>query len=523
MGVTFIFQNLMFITIIMVRLDATVIELWPDKAQIILKEKDLSVPKLKKHFSKIFFPWDQLYNNYRFFFKLQVQELPLFVIVPQCIEEVRKSLNLAYLKNITLRVMAGRHSSNVIDPNFYVDMSEFRSVKLNGNTLSAGGGINQGSIYNFLAQNESQSQCHFTHGSKMCHPFYSHAISRLLKNTNATNDEFMFPGGSAGSVCISGFTTGGGSGSYRRTFGLAIDNVKSYEIVVPPTSAKSLSKVRHVCKDSAEDLFWALSGGVGSNFGIVTEIKFKLREINSVVMYSIVWPWEQAKEVMELWLRTAPRRPSNYNEDISMYASGNNIGIEMGGLYVVPDSQTDRQAVRAVKHELRIHGGTLKTRVVSYPDSMVALAAGRIYHPFSSTKIFFSSNIIDIDYVIDKMNSANKNINALYLFGIELLGGKIADKSSEESAFYPRSAKFFYESVAYCESSLDYCYINGWSTSIFNHIYDPHTDNVFVGFPIPGLKNHMQAYYGKNKQRLIQIKKQIDPSNVMRYPQGIPE
>ena len=116
----------------------------------------------------------------------------------------------------------------------------------------------------------------------------------------------------------------------------------------------------------------------------------------------------------------------------------------------------------------------------------------------------------------------SKKINGLCLFGIELLGGKIAERSSSATAFYPRQAQFFYDLFAFCDSYINFLDIEAWVKNTFNHIYNPITDNVFVGFPIPKLKNHLNAYYGKNKTRLLKIKQKYDTFGVMNFPQGIP-
>ncbi|AYV85164.1 MAG: hypothetical protein Satyrvirus5_29 [Satyrvirus sp.] len=499
----------------MTRLDATVRELWMDKAAAIIKEKGLSSEELRQEFSRIYFPWDTTYNNYRFMYKLQIQELPLFVIVPCNKNEICKLLCLAYIKKLTMRIISGRHSSNIQNSDLYVDMSLFNKIHVDEDILVAGGGINQGKIYQYLFDNNHTY--HFAHGAKIGHPLFSHSVSRLLENSA---NELAFGGGSAGSVCISGLTSCGGVGSFRRTLGLAIDSVISYEIVVPPN--KSCPKPTILCATSEtnSDLFWALSGGSCANFGIITDITYKLPTIGRIVMYSISWPWIQAKEVLTLWLNTSPLRPSAYNEDISMFSYPGSLGIELGGLYVIPGDQTDEQAVQTVEAEMAIYGCTLKTRIVTYPEAVESLSSGRVYYPFSATQIYFSSNIVDVDFVIGMMDAAQK-INGLCLFGIELLGGKISEVPPSGTAFYPRNANFFYDLFAYCASSLDVGDITAWVKTTFDVIYNPKTDNVFVAFPIPKLENHLDAYYGKNKNRLIGIKHKYDTYGVMNYPQGI--
>lgn len=495
--------------------DATITQLWPNKAKLILKEKGISQTKLRKQFKQIYFPWNEEYNNYRTFYKAQIQEFPLFIIAVISIKEIKKSLELANYKSLSLRVIAGRHSSNVQNPDFYIDMSHFTDIKLKDNILSVQGGLNQGRVYTYL--NSIKSLYSFIHGTRLCH--HSHTISRLLNN----NSSYLFGGGSASSVCVSGITTGGGIGSFKRTYGLAVDTVKSFKIVVPPNEINKYSSYLKVDKCHNENLFWALRGCLGSNFGIVTEIKYILPKINNIIMYSLTFPWTKASEVLTLWLNTSIYRPNEFNEDISLSVNGNDKEIALGGLYVVPEEQSIDKSIEIIREQLQSLinlDGTFKYDIKNYYETISTLTDQRIFYPFSSTRIFMSSRIIDVDYIINKYNEAI-HINGVFLFGIELLGGKIKNVSSRDTAYYPRQANFFYETFVYTNSSLDVEPITQFTNEVFSTIYDPKEDTVFVGFTISGLPHPSQSYYGKNSIRLEQIKDTIDPLGIMDFPQGL--
>ena len=76
------------------------------------------------------------------------------------------------------------------------------------------------------------------------------------------------PFGDTGSVGIAGLTLGGGIGYLTRLHGLAIDRLRSMEVVTVD------GEVRTVSADQHPDLFWALRGG-GGNFGIVTRFVYE--------------------------------------------------------------------------------------------------------------------------------------------------------------------------------------------------------------------------------------------------------
>src|SRR5205823_464104 len=75
------------------------------------------------------------------------------------------------------------------------------------------------------------------------------------------------PAGSCPSVGIARHALGGGMGLAGRAFGLATDNILSAELVTADGT------VLQVTEQSHPDLLWALRGGGGGNFGIVTSIE----------------------------------------------------------------------------------------------------------------------------------------------------------------------------------------------------------------------------------------------------------
>ncbi|OAP62330.1 hypothetical protein AYL99_04533 [Fonsecaea erecta] len=75
------------------------------------------------------------------------------------------------------------------------------------------------------------------------------------------------PGGRISTVGVGGLTLGGGISFAASRYGLACDNVKSYEVVLAD------GKIETVTRASHPDLFWAMRGA-GTNFGIVTTFEF---------------------------------------------------------------------------------------------------------------------------------------------------------------------------------------------------------------------------------------------------------
>ena len=87
-------------------------------------------------------------------------------------------------------------------------------------------------------------------------------------------------------MALGGYTLGGGHSPIGRKFGLAVDNLLEVEMVAANGSivtcndrGTSITDANgHVQSTNNADLFWALRGGGGGTFGIVTKFTFKLHQ-----------------------------------------------------------------------------------------------------------------------------------------------------------------------------------------------------------------------------------------------------
>jgi FAD/FMN-containing dehydrogenase len=94
---------------------------------------------------------------------------------------------------------------------------------------------------------------------------------------------------------VGGFTLGGGFGRLNRKYGLAVDNLLAADIVTAD------GQLRTISAEQEPDLFWAIRGG-GGNFGVVTRFVYQLHPFDRNVLSGlIVWPVEQAREVLDFY------------------------------------------------------------------------------------------------------------------------------------------------------------------------------------------------------------------------------
>ncbi|MBA3417333.1 MAG: FAD-binding oxidoreductase [Geodermatophilaceae bacterium] len=124
---------------------------------------------------------------------------------------------------------AGRSSNGDI----IIDVTPMRSVSVTGGVATVGAGVRLGDLYDALA----------VHGRTI-------------------------PAGCGPSVGIAGLTLGGGLGTLGRKYGLTCDQLLSAQVVLPDGRIVE-------CDEHVEaELFWALRGAGGGNFGVVTSLVF---------------------------------------------------------------------------------------------------------------------------------------------------------------------------------------------------------------------------------------------------------
>ena len=80
-------------------------------------------------------------------------------------------------------------------------------------------------------------------------------------------------GGGCGTVGVAGLVQGGGFGSYSKNYGTAAASLLEAEIV----TADGVVRIANACTNP--DLFWALKGGGGGTFGVVTRVTLRTHEL----------------------------------------------------------------------------------------------------------------------------------------------------------------------------------------------------------------------------------------------------
>ncbi len=136
--------------------------------------------------------------------------------------------------------------------------------------------------------------------------------------------------GMSAAVGVAGYLLGGGIGWLTRREGFASTHVRAFEVVGADGEA------RRVDATTDPDLFWALRGGGGRPV-IVTSFELDLFELREAFAGALIWPIEDAEEVVGAWREWIATVPDELTSTIKL--------VRFPPLPTLPDALRGRAVV----------------------------------------------------------------------------------------------------------------------------------------------------------------------------------
>ena len=147
------------------------------------------------------------------------------------------------------------------------------------------------------------------------------------------------PGGGCPSVAIGGYMQGGGYSFTSQMYGMNCDNV------IAATSSSPTADIVDTDEKDDPELFWAIRGGTGNNFGVLVEVTYRLHEPGEMQGFGFRWPLA----------KKADRKPASKALGVWQdHYLGENAIADMGSeAFIV---EVARDPAKGVKPELLIRG-----------------------------------------------------------------------------------------------------------------------------------------------------------------------
>ncbi len=442
------------------------------------------IPKELKNLQFAVYPNALSYGTDRFLYNKRFNIFPHAIFQPRNEQEVAYVLKWLKEYGLEFVMRSGGHcyEPGSVSPGYVIDLRNFLSVRINldKEEVYVGSGCHLGGVIKMLA-----------------------------------NHGYALPTGTCGSNGIGGFTLGGGLGYLTRKFGVTCDVVKSIRVLTADL------QVRTVDAEHDPDLFWALLGAGAGSYGIVLGFTFKIFYLPKVSFVQLDWEWDPAQvlEVTNAWQSWIESLSNDITTEITFrYVNGKRT-LTVSALKAGDEPFTEWEFVFE-KFKPRVTVNALM------PFIRAAEILGTDFSPVlfakAKSKMLFERmpyagiNTI-IDFYQDLFEQSKKLVFKLS-FGS--MGGQAREGNT---SFFPHQAfAWFFQFVnwgnqdqaaeAIAELTRFYLAVEPYTS--------PYSYGNFIDYDLGD--TYLNAYYGSNVERLVQVKNSYDPGNLFKWRQSIP-
>jgi FAD/FMN-containing dehydrogenase len=318
-------------------------------------------------------------------------------------------------------------------------------------------------------------------------------------------------GGTVSDTGIAGLTLGGGIGWLMSKYGTTCDNVLSVEMV---TADGNLLKVD---KDNNPDLFWAIRGG-GGNFGIVTKFEFQLHPVAPTIMAGmILYPMDQAKQVMQHYRDYTRKAPDELMAYSGFIVTPDGLPVT----FVLPAWTGPIEEAERHLEPLRSFGSPIADLIGEIPylslQSILDAAAPPGIRRYWKSAYFTELTDELLDICIRNVATRPSPLTPILFFHIRGAATRI-DPSA--TAFVHRQDQWDSDIISQWTDPADDEKNISWTKSFWKEI-EPLTKGVYVNHLDADDTARVKNAYGKNLQRLREVKRKYDPDNFFRMNNNI--
>ncbi len=322
--------------------------------------------------------------------------------------------------------------------------------------------------------------------------------------------------GDTGSVGVGGITLAGGIGYLVRKSGLTIDNLLAAEVVVAD------GEVVLTNEDSEPELFWAIRGGE-SNFGVATRFQLRLAEVSEIVGGMLILP--ATPEVITGFLAAAQEAP----EELSAIAN----------VMIAPPMPFLPEAVHGtpvLMGQFAYAGEIDQAERVIAPFRALAEPVADMVRPMRYPELYdgpaaqvnfmagsnFFADSLDLaaaEVILEQLPKSTAPMRAVQL---RVLGGAYARVPNDATAFAHRDRALFVNVAAMYMDAGETDDHDAWTSATADAMGRDGAGG-YVGFL--GAEDEATvrgAYPGATWDRLREVKRRYDPTNLFHLNHNIP-
>lgn len=312
------------------------------------------------------------------------------------------------------------------------------------------------------------------------------------------------PTGTCPTVGAAGHALGGGLGAQSRHAGMLCDQLTSATVVLANGQAVTASA------SSNPDLFWALRGGGGGNFGVTTSLTFATFPTTDVDAVNLNFPPQSFAAVLvgwQNWLRTADRN-SWALADSTTDASGSHCRI----LATCP-AGSGNSVASAIIAAVGVQPTGTENHTFNYLDLVRYLAVGNLNPAplgyVGGSDVFTAITPAVAQGIAAAVDAFPRNAGRMLAI-MHALDGAMATVAPAATAFPWRKQSALVQ--WYVETSGSPSAATSWMSTAHQAVQQ---------YSVGGYVNYLEAgqpparYFGPNLSRLSTVRQKYDPGRIM--------
>lgn len=409
--------------------------------------------------------------------------------------DVPETIAFARRGGLELAVRAGGHcfAGRSSTQGILLDVGPMNSVSVGDDVVRVGAGARLGDVYDALER-----------------------------------DGLTIAAGCGPTVGIAGLLLGGGLGILGRKYGLTSDQLVAAQVVLADGRIVDCDEHSHA------DLFWALRGAGGCQFGVLSAVTLRTVPAATATTLHLQWLHSDGAAVLGAWQEWAPDAPDELAA--SLLATAGPDPAKEPLVHVFGAMQGMRAEASPLLDELVARCGedpsSAELLELPYREAKGHLAdhgpgdeASEAAHSFSKSEFFRRPLPTETIAALLEHLAADRAPGQLRVLDFSPWAGAYNRVEEDATAFAHRAERFLLKQDVVVDGAApttDQRAARDWLTHSWELAHRYGSGRVYPNFPDPDLDDWPAAYHAGNYDRLTQIKAIYDPDNVFKTGQSLP-
>ncbi len=418
---------------------------------------------------------------------------PRAIVLCENPEDVSTTISFARRTRLRTATRSGGHcfAGRSSTEGIVTDVSSMRSVSVSDAVATVGAGARLGEVYDALDE----------HG-------------------------LTIPAGCGPDVGISGLTLGGGLGILGRKHGLTSDSLLAAQVVLAD------GRIAECDEHREPDLFWALRGAGGCDFGVLTSLVFETVSAPEATAFHLTWPDTHAAALIEARQEWAPAAPDEMAASLLLSAPSDPHSppvVNVFGAMLGTGSDAEEllgelvAQARAEPTSAFLKQGTYREtkRYLAEHGPGEQMPHG---HPFNKSEFFRRSLPEEAIKSLLKNFSEGRVAGQSRELDFTPWGGTYNRVADDATAFVHRDELFLLKHAVTIDPNVctaEREAARRWLSRSWKTVRPWGSGGVYPNFPDPDLTDWARAYHGTNLERLVRLKERYDPEGFFRFHQAV--